>query len=481
MRQALYVILIFSPFFLFAQQNASDTVIFRAPSVEKFDSAKIAHPVKVYEINIYGNKVTKEHIITRELTFSLYDSLYPNNFAEKLRLSRRNLYNTSLFNFVEITYALCEDEIYININVIERWYLWPVPYFELAETNFNTWWLTKDLTRANYGMFLTRENFRGRKEAVRLIFQTGYTQRFAMQYNVPYLNKKQTLGLKTTISYNTNKELTYGTTNNKRNFYRDTENPVRTEFYVKTDWSYRRAIYNIHNFQIKYNYVTVQDSLLKLSNDYFPNNKNFTQYILLSYYFKHDKRDVQLYPLQGHFFDFEIVKSGIGVLKNEPDLLYFTATVKKFHKFSEVFYWGSMVKTKHTFQEKMPYYTQRGLGYGMDNVRGYEYYVVDGQSWFLNHNNFKTRLVAPRVRKIPFLPSNRFNTIHFAFYWNVYCDFGYVNDRMYASTNPLGNTWMIGYGTGIDFVTFYDFSIRFEYSFNKLGERGFFLNFASPI
>jgi hypothetical protein len=90
-------------------------------------------------------------------------------------------------------------------------------------------------------------------------------------------------------------------------------------------------------------------------------------------------------------------------------------------------------------------------------------------------------LLAPRVSKIPFLPSNRFNTIHYAFYWNIYVDVGYVNDRMYASSNPLGNTWMIGYGTGIDFVTFYDFSIRFEYSFNKLGERGFFLNFASPI
>jgi hypothetical protein len=129
----------------------------------------------------------------------------------------------------------------------------------------------------------------------------------------------------------------------------------------------------------------------------------------------------------------------------------------------------------------MPYYTQRGLGYGLDNVRGYEYYVVDGQSWFLNHNNFKTRLLAPRVKKIPFLSSNKFNTIHYAFYWNIYLDMGYVKDRMYASSNPLANTWMIGYGTGIDFVTFYDFSIRFEYSFNKLGERGFFLNFASPI
>ena len=40
---------------------------------------------------------------------------------------------------------------------------------------------------------------------------------------------------------------------------------------------------------------------------------------------------------------------------------------------------------------------------------------------------------------------------------------------------------MVGYGVGLDFVTYYDKVIRVEFSTNKLNEFGFFLHFVQPI
>jgi hypothetical protein len=58
-----------------------------------------------------------------------------------------------------------------------------------------------------------------------------------------------------------------------------------------------------------------------------------------------------------------------------------------------------------------------------------------------------------------------------------------VDDR--ASTaadgNTLGNALLFGYGAGVDIVTYYDVVVRFEYTFNRRGENGFFLHMGAPF
>ena len=50
----------------------------------------------------------------------------------------------------------------------------------------------------------------------------------------------------------------------------------------------------------------------------------------------------------------------------------------------------------------------------------------------------------------------------------AFADMGYVNDKRYATANPLANNWLHSYGAGLDFVTYYDKVLRLEYSFNSL-------------
>ena len=54
-------------------------------------------------------------------------------------------------------------------------------------------------------------------------------------------------------------------------------------------------------------------------------------------------------------------------------------------------------------------------------------------------------------------------------------DVGYVYNK-YFTANSLVNRALYTEGFGLDVVTYYDFVFRFEYSFNQLGEKGFFFH-----
>ena len=67
-----------------------------------------------------------------------------------------------------------------------------------------------------------------------------------------------------------------------------------------------------------------------------------------------------------------------------------------------------------------PFINTRGLGYGREAIRGYEYYVIDGQRYFLTRNNIKFELMSKKVVQAGFIPLNKFNTIPFSFYLNLF-------------------------------------------------------------
>ncbi len=76
---------------------------------------------------------------------------------------------------------------------------------------------------------------------------------------------------------------------------------------------------------------------------------------------------------------------------------------------------------------------------------------------------------------------SQFGKIFYALYANLFFDMGYAYNKVYDVDNELANQWLWGTGLGIDFVTYYDLVIRFEYTFNKQGDQGFFINLVAPI
>lgn len=450
---------------------------------KSFAQADSTENIVIGSISIKGNNTTRRFIITRELTFNEGDTLARNIFEGMMKQSEKNLMNTSLFNFATIetkSDSVSPGVQQVFITLTERWYLWPVPIFELAETNFNTWWQGKNFSRTNYGIYVVKENFRGRKELIRFKIQLGFTEQFAMQYQVPYINKKQTLGVSVTAGYWGNHEVNYGTLLNKRQFFKDNNKYLREEFYSRLTLSYRKALYTSHLFEVQYINGTIADTVARAEPGYFVNGNSQMEYFYLLWQFRHDKRDYRAYPLDGYYYGIDVIKYGLGLFPQGPNTLITYFSLAKYHKLHPRFFFANGAYLKLNFFDPPAYSFQRGLGYD-DFVRGYEYYVIDGQNYGLLRTNLKYLLLKSSEEKVPVIKNEKFSKLFYSVYLNAYLDVGYVRDKLYFTGNPLANSLMQGSGLGIDFMTYYEMVMRAEFSINRMRETGFFLSFKKAI
>ena len=170
----------------------------------------------IEKIIIQKNTKTRSSVILRELEFSESDTLRIEDVSTLLEGSKQNLMNTSLFNFVTVKPVWNSDStsIDVEIEVLERWYVWPIPLFEVADGNLNSWWKEKDLSRLNYGMLLKWDNFSGRKDLLKVLLRLGHEDKWGLFYELPSFNKKQNLGFDFGISYARHHEIGVESVNN---------------------------------------------------------------------------------------------------------------------------------------------------------------------------------------------------------------------------------------------------------------------------
>ena len=304
----LTLILIFSTEVF--SNTTDDNILFNSPDSLLVIDDSVSDNYKtvvVKEIILTGNKTTKDFIIYRELEVSVNDTLSISKFDSLLISSRENLLNTSLFNFVTFNLEFVRNgnfaETKVTVDFVERWYVWPFPIFELAERNFNTWWKTKDFSRANYGFFLTMDNFRGRMEKLKVLVSMGYDEKYEFSYQIPYINKKQTIGFQLAAGLLQNHETSVFTINNTLQYFKSEDSYPKKKKYLGLQLINRPDIHNTQIFEIKYNQYEFSDSLLKINPLYSINGFSKVRYFSFYYQYKSDFRDFKAYPLNGYYFD----------------------------------------------------------------------------------------------------------------------------------------------------------------------------------
>lgn len=436
----------------------------------------------VLKIHVVGNQVTKKAVIFNEITLEEGQSLPQEELAEEITASRNNLLNTSLFNFVTITPVnVSEHHIDLVIEVQERWYLWPTPLISAADPNANLWWETRSLSRLNYGAIVNHQNLRGMRENLGALIQFGYSKQFELFYNAPYLSLKRKIGGGVSGGYLQNYEMVYATANNERLFFFEEDGNSRQIAYAGGYLEKRITSRHIHRVETSFSHIYISDSAFRFTDNYLGNNLNSVQFFSINYTFRLDYRDNIHYPLQGSFLKLILQQHGIGIFKNENlNVQHVLAEGKYFHPFSDKFYWAGMLKGKVTTFNNLPYFFQQGLGYD-DFVRGYEYYILDGQAFALAKTNFKYRIVAARQKNLPLIENGKFKRYFYAVYINTFADAGLVHNRISQEVNSLSNRLLLGGGIGLDFVTYYDKVVRFEFALNRLKEPGFYIHFTQPI
>jgi outer membrane protein assembly factor BamA len=437
-------------------------------------TAKENNYLVVRSIHITGNKKTRTSVIIREVSAVPGDTIFLKDLSSTLEACRKQLLNTSLFLNVTANVKNWEgDHADLVFDVWERWYTFAFPIFKLADRNFNQWWVEKkhSLSRVNIGVSGTQGNLSGRNDELSAAIQFGYTQRFALQYNLPYIDKHFRHGLGIIASYKRNREVNDSTNLNKQAFFRKDEF-LRQVYSVGLNYSYRRAINTRHQVFLTYNYEKVMDSVAILNPNYLGKGRTQISYFELTYRLNYIKADSWVFPLKGVSILAEISKKGLGPWDDIHDVRL-RLNMAKFWELGKKTYGAVGIRAQTKFSNNQPYINQQALGYSEDYLRGLEYYVIDGTSFAILKSTLRQELVSFKIR-LPIVPK-KFSQVPVRIFAKAFGDAGYAYNK-YPGNSFLNNRLLYSGGVGFDIVSFYDTNLRLEYSFNQLGEKGLFLH-----
>lgn len=436
--------------------------------------------VTINRVLIIGNKVTKERIISRELSLKSGDTVSTKRIDKILVLDQRKIYNLRLFNTVTIQWLeLSPNQIDLLVEVNERWYTFPVPIFELSDRNFNEWWqnYNHDFRRVNYGLRLYQYNFRGRNETLRFTAQFGFTRRFELSYRIPYIDRQQRHGLNFDFNYGEPKNLAYFTEDHKLKFL-EGQKTLKVSQGFGISYTFRKSFYETHSLSFTYQNNHVVDTIPLLNPNYYKDAAVRQQFSSITYSFNSEHRDVIAYPLKGYQITAFVQRTGL-LIDSDVQQWELNATYAKFADLGKKYYLSNFTSVYLSTPTEQPYSFFSALGYRRQLVKGYEVYVIEGPTFFLNKTTLRKRILS-RTWQLDDMPIEQFRYFPLAIYLKGYFDVGYVENYPYYENlqlnNRLSNRALIGTGGGLDIVTAYDAVFRLEYTFTREKTHGFFFH-----
>jgi hypothetical protein len=455
--------------------------------------------IKIVGVETTGNTLTKPKILTRELDFKTGDSLatfqkgkrvnfndrnfYPGDSSElrlRMNYSRENLINTKLFLTVNLSLQKIQDNNYkLLIDVTERHYWWLFPIAKLNAPNFNEWLRDPHWSDVSMGLFFSHNNLWGLSHQSSMVFYLGKSYAFAFGYYIPWIGHGQKIGLLLGAGYDNLYTVEYASVENKRQmiYAFNSEQNLKIRATVKI----RPGLYNYGTIKLTGEWIKISDSLYKLDTNYLAANKkvNTSLSIYADYYY--DTRNSHSYALKGNMLRVFIDKRGMGLVSHDVDMFYYGIDFHFYQTLSRKWYVAEMVKAENSAGENAPYYYQLNMTGDKNFIRGFDLYTLKGDQMYFCRNNLKYELVAPNIRRVKEgQEKNKFKALQYAFYLNAFADAGYAVNK-FTENNPYNNKMLFSWGLGLDFVTYYDMVIRFEYAFTSIGTNGFFFGFGMPI
>lgn len=452
-----------------------DTLPIRIPPPDTLHTANQQNSLfrtkfAVRNITIEGNKTTSERLILREFPILNGDSIQIKDIPEKFEFGKQQLLNTRLFHEAVIAVDKFEDaSLDIKIIVKERWYIFPLPYFKPVDRNLSQWLLKNkaDFSRINYGIKLHHDNVTGNGDKLRLHLITGYTKQLSLIYSIPYVDKKMKWGLNVELHTGKTKEINDKTIDFKQQFIKSEDN-INIFTTGGIQFTYKKAYLTKHKFGIGFSSLKVGDTVIKSNPKYFstPTHKIF--YPELHYTLIYQNLDYYPYPSKGNAFLLNFSKKGFTKEVNSWSISAIGMQVIPVAK--RTFYTvvaGGVLKAPF----KQPFVFADLIGYGDYNLRGYEYYVFDGDAGLTLTNSITRQLTNFKMH----IPGTKWLTprlIPLKIYGNAFVDMGYAHNPLLASKK---NMFLISGGIGLDLFTMYDFTFKLNFSINHFGNSGLFL------
>ena len=436
--------------------------------------------MRVAAIVFVGNNVTRALTLRAELDFQEGDSLPGAGLAARLEANRGRLFNLQLFHAVRVL-ATCQPAggLTVLVSVRERWYLLPLPIFALADRNLNAWLDRPDRWRRfDYGLYVRRENFRGRNERLTLTLQHGFNRRYALFYEAPGFGRRRRLGLGFGAFYYQSRTLDYDTRADELVAYRsETSFPIQRLF-LSAGLRLRSTVQFISALDVAYHRQQINDSVRRLNPEYHLDGgrREFVELTLTS---TRNQRNTFAYPLSGQFGQVQLSHRQF-LDRATPAISTLRLRYALYRPLGHGFYSSSGLTTQLRHARRLAYPDRRALGYDA-LVRGYDAYVIEGRYFVLAQQGLSYRLLSPRTIRLPGLRDSQFGQLPLTLYGNIFVEAGYVGAPAAGPENQLPNTLLTAVGVGLHLVTYYDRTFVLELTRNGRGETGFFLRTAFPI
>jgi len=436
-----------------------------------FFSNLVSAQIKISAIQIEGNKKTKAYIILRELPYYEGAIISKDSLAILDTVSQQQLINTGLFEQVTVHSTYLDSlQVVIKIDMRERWYLFPIPYFRWVDRNFNQWWneQNRSLDRVNYGFNLRQANVTGNNDKLNASFITGYTQQSIFRYQIPFIDKKLRYGLALGWQNATQKEINIATKLDKQVFYK-TQAIIQKGYRANVSLLYRPNLFERHSLQMGIGKNEISDSAFLFQANYLPSHQKTFSYVDAALSFSRIRFDYNAYPTKGQSTDFILYQR---FSKNSylSSIQFRKIWARTFSTSSFVFLESnSLIK----FLPNQNYTDNKLVGYGNLQLNGLDYYVIDGNAASIVKASFHHALGTFTVKNI--LVPSRISAIKYKFWLKAFSHLGYVYSEKPVNGNRLANTLLRTVGLGMDIVGIYDFVLKIDYSLNQLGDKGLYL------
>ena len=397
----------------------------------------------VRDIQIRGNITTNTHVILREMSLKIGDTLT----QQAKDIDRNNIYNLRLFNKVDVADSVYQNQAIVIVTVSERWYFIPFPVFGMKY---------RDLSKLYYGAGMMHQNFRGNNEKLFTLFYYGYDQLFMINYQNPKITDDDDIFIGTAL-----------TLQKLHNLSINDEEYMNSNLFLRGTIGERFGMYQTLSSTFGYEIWQVSDPRLYITSS----SSGRDAFLALSLSYRFDTRDNNEYTTDGTLISFNVAKNGFG----ESDVNIATANydLRKFFGFNSGSTFGLRTAASFAWGGVIPSYRHVFFGYD-DRIRGYFYKKIEAEDKISASVELRLPILLPRYLEIDWFRIPEFQKLRYGIYFGIFADAGKAWSRnQVLSEQP----WYSGYGAGLQFLFPYGFTIRTEVAVNNLGATEYIVDF----
>jgi outer membrane protein assembly factor BamA len=397
----------------------------------------------IRDIQIRGNILTKEHVILREMSLKIGDTLT----QQAKDLDRNNIYNLLLFNKVDVEDSVYQNQATVIVTVSERWYFIPFPVLGMKY---------RDITKLYYGAGIMHQNFGGRNEKLFGLFYFGYDQLFMVNYQNPKITDDGDIFAGTSL-----------TLQKLHNLSSNSEEYMNSNLFLRGTVGKRFGLYQTLSGTFGYELWQVSDPQLNTTSS----SSGRDAFLTMSLSYRFDTRNNFEYTTNGALVSLYLSKNGFG--ESEVNIMTANYDFRKFFGFNEGSSFGVRTAGSFAWGGIIPSYRHVFFGYD-ERIRGYFYRKIEAENKISASLELRLPILLPRYLEIDWLGVPEFQKLRYGIYFGIFADAGKAWSRnQVLSEQP----WYSGYGAGFQFLLPYGFTIRTEAAINNIGNSEYILDF----